>query len=200
MSEEVQIKGRTARQGDYGSYSMILLDKDVEKYQIECIDIENFRNGKPVRDLALTTTENITESSKKYDSVYDLLDDRRTIFFKTKYEANKIYVEEARKRHKIGLKLLSSIKSGKIDAIRRILIEENKGVEGSSVSRTICLMDATGSMSHLLQKSKNTADIMFKRASTILNENNIDSDLFQIQFVVYRNYCCREDKILQHSP
>ncbi|CAF4908972.1 unnamed protein product, partial [Rotaria sp. Silwood1] len=200
MSEEVQIKGRTARQGDYGSYCMILLDKDLEKYQIDRNDIENVRDGKSVAIRALTTNGNTTESPKKYDSVYDLLDDRRTMFFKTKYEANKKHVEEARKRHEVGQKFLSSLNSGNIDAIKQFLIEENKGVEGSSISRTICLMDATISMSHLLQKSKNTVGTMLKRASAILTENNINSDSFRIQFVVYRNYCCREDKILQHSP
>ncbi|ETO03087.1 hypothetical protein RFI_34323 [Reticulomyxa filosa] len=31
LSEEVQIKGRTARQGSYGSYSLILCDRSLEK-------------------------------------------------------------------------------------------------------------------------------------------------------------------------
>ncbi|CAF3676854.1 unnamed protein product [Rotaria sp. Silwood1] len=61
-------------------------------------------------------------------------------------------------------------------------------------------MDATGSMYYLLHKCKNTVDIMFERASEILKEQNIKSDLFQLQFVVYRNYNSKEDKILQSSP
>jgi len=41
---------------------------------------------------------------------------------------------------------------------------------------------------------------MFDRAADVLKENGISADCFQLQFVVYRNYCCRGDKILQHSP
>ncbi|CAF4874529.1 unnamed protein product, partial [Rotaria sp. Silwood1] len=40
LSEEVQIKGRTARQGDIGSYSMVLLDRDLEKFNITTEDID----------------------------------------------------------------------------------------------------------------------------------------------------------------
>ncbi|CAF4678093.1 unnamed protein product [Rotaria sp. Silwood2] len=41
---------------------------------------------------------------------------------------------------------------------------------------------------------------MFERASKILQEHNISSNSFQIQFAVYRNYNSKEDKILQSSP
>ncbi|CAF3149707.1 unnamed protein product [Rotaria sp. Silwood2] len=60
-------------------------------------------------------------------------------------------------------------------------------------------MDATCSMSHLLNKCKNTVGIMFERASNILKDNQINSDSFQIQFVVYRNYDSQEKKLLQSS-
>ncbi|CAF3712910.1 unnamed protein product [Rotaria sp. Silwood1] len=113
---------------------------------------------------------------------------------------NTKYVEHAREKHKIAKKFLSNLISGKIDSVKTFLIEENKGVEGSYTSRTVCLMDATGSMYYLLHKCKNTVDIMFERASAILKEQNIKSDSFQLQFVVYRNYNSKEDKILQSSP
>ncbi len=48
LSEEVQIKGRSARQGDPGSYAMILLDHSLEKFLITLEDLENVRKGKPL--------------------------------------------------------------------------------------------------------------------------------------------------------
>ena len=46
MSEEIQIQGRTARQGKKGSYTLILLDKDLEdKFGIECGSIGNWPRG-----------------------------------------------------------------------------------------------------------------------------------------------------------
>ncbi|CAF1389902.1 unnamed protein product [Rotaria sordida] len=200
VSEEVQIKGRTARQGDYGSYSMILLDHDLEKFHIEKSDVQDVRDGKPIPARMLYKVTNAVGLTEKYDSVYDLLNAKRITFFQTQYEANRKYVEEAKKRHTAGQEFLLSLKSGDIDSIRKFLIEENKGAESTSSSRTVCLMDATHSMSHLLQKSKNTVGIMFECASAILKDNNISSDSFEIQFVVYRNYNSREDKILQSSP
>ncbi|CAF1394740.1 unnamed protein product [Adineta steineri] len=197
ISEEVQIKGRTARQGDRGSYSLILLYTDLEKFRIERVDIENVKDGKGSVGRWFTNAIGLTD---KCDSVYDLMNDRRMAFFKTQYEANTKYVEQAKKRHDSGQKFLSSLKSGDNNSVKEFLTTENKGAEDTSGSRTICLMDATVSMSHLLQKSKNTVGIMFERAAVILKEHHISLDSFEIQFVVYRNYCCPENKILQHSP
>ncbi|CAF1341009.1 unnamed protein product [Rotaria sp. Silwood1] len=196
ISEEVQIKGRTARQGDHGSYSMVLLDRDLEKFHIEKVDIEDVKKGKGI----LTRISDALRITKNYDTIYDLLNERRIDLFKTQYDMNTKYVEHAREKHKIAKKFLSNLISGKIDSVKTFLIEENKGVEGSYTSRTVCLMDATGSMYYLLHKCKNTVDIMFERASAILKEQNIKSDSFQLQFVVYRNYNSKEDKILQSSP
>jgi len=81
----------------------------------------------------------------------------------------------------------------------KFLAERNRGAAVSVKSRTICLMDATGSMAHLLEKSKRTVGIMFERASSILTQNGIASDSFELQFAVYRNYSSFDD-ILQHSP
>ncbi|CAF4322129.1 unnamed protein product [Rotaria sp. Silwood2] len=186
VSEEVQIKGRTARQGDQGSYSMVLLYSDLEKFFIAEKDIDSVNRG--------------TQNSNMYKTVYDLLNRKRIDLFKTQYETNMEYVKQAKDRHKIARKFLSALHSGDIDSVKGFLIEENKGIADTLNSRTICLMDATGSMSHLLHKCKNTVDIMFERASEILQDNNINSDSFQLQLVLYRNYNSRENKILQYSP
>ncbi|CAF3383520.1 unnamed protein product [Rotaria socialis] len=200
VSEEVQIKGRTARQGDYGSYSMILLYNDLERFQIDKDDVQDVKDGRPITARFLYKVTNALNLTEKYETVYDLLNSKRMAFFKAQYEDNVKYVKQAKERNESGQRFLSSLKSGDIDSIRTFLIEENKGVEGTSSSRTVCLMDATGSMSHLLQKSKNTVGVMFERASIVLKANNISSDSFEIQFVVYRNYNSEENKILQHSP
>ncbi len=39
ISEEIQIKGRTARQGEKGSFSMVLLNSELEKYLIKEVDL-----------------------------------------------------------------------------------------------------------------------------------------------------------------
>ncbi|CAF4349492.1 unnamed protein product, partial [Rotaria magnacalcarata] len=41
---------------------------------------------------------------------------------------------------------------------------------------------------------------MFERTSEILKDHKMDSNSFQLQFAVYRNYNSKEDKLLQSSP
>ena len=60
-------------------------------------------------------------------------------------------------------------------------------------------MDATGSMSNLLQKAKTTVNLMFTRAKEILSEEELNPDCFEIQFAVYRNYSSGQDSILVAS-
>ena len=43
LSEEIQIMGRTARQGDYGSYEMILLLNDLEVFLIRPEEVETHK-------------------------------------------------------------------------------------------------------------------------------------------------------------
>ena len=195
-SEEVQIKGRTARQGDFGSYSMVLLDRDLEKFHITKENIEDVKQGKGL----LVTLWNAVMQPKKVDTIYGILDAMRTDLFKTQYETNRKHVEHAKEKHQVAQKFLSNLYSGDINSVRKFLVEENKGADPNSESRTVCLMDATSSMVHLLNSCKNTVSTMFERASEILKDNSISSESFQIQFVVYRNYNSEEDKILQASP
>ncbi|CAF3338635.1 unnamed protein product, partial [Rotaria sp. Silwood2] len=195
-SEEKQIKGRTARQGDEGSYSMILLDQDLEKFLIHRSHIEDVLKGRSFTAW-LTDGLCLTDTIK---TVYELLHDRRTALFKTQYEENKKYVEQAKEKHEISKKFLSNLCSKKSDEIKKFLIEENRGAVGTTESRTVCLMDATISMTNLLHKCKTTVDTMFKRASEILTDHRMNPQSFQLQFVVYRNYNSTHDKLLQSSP
>ena len=199
-SEEVQIKGRTARQGDRGSYSIILLDRDLEKFHIEKDNIRDIREGKSINVHINGPLGTIT-TKKVYRSTHEFLKDKRAELFRIQYETNKKYVEIAAQKHKAAQKFLFDLQSNDINSVQKFLVEENRGVELAADwnSRTVCLMDATGSMNHLLNNCKATVGTMFERASAVLSDNNIDSNSFQLQFVVYRNYNSTREKILQSS-
>ena len=70
MSEEIQIKGRTARHGEMGSYSMILSLRDLEKYLIRPEDL-----------------------AKHNDDMYNFLNEKRNTYFNLQYAENTKYVE-----------------------------------------------------------------------------------------------------------
>ena len=181
LSEEIQIMGRTARQGKDGSYSMVLLEDDLEKYL-----------GTSYRDEI--------ERMRTMCRTYDTLNEKRNAFFEQKYANISEGVAEAKREHMFGKQFVQAIRHNELTYIKRFLGERNVGATGFTDSRTICLMDATGSMSHLLNQAKTTVGTMFERASLILTEHGIPTDSFQMQFAVYRDYDCMKDGILQYSP
>jgi len=80
-----------------------------------------------------------------------------------------------------------------------MLLNYNRGAMTVGSSKVAVLVDATGSMSSLLNQAKNTVSTMFQRISEILKDNNLDPKMFQIQFVAYRNYSAPESELLKYS-
>jgi len=181
LSEEIQIMGRTARQGKDGSFGMVLLDSELEKY------------------LGVTYREKIDEM-RKNKNTYDTLNEERNKLFEMKFVDINESVRAAKSEHLNGQKFIENLNKNEIEWIKNFLSERNIGANGLNDSRTICLMDATGSMGHLLNQAKNTVGTMFERATIILKDHGIPTDSFQMQFAVYRDYDCLIDGLLQYSP
>ncbi|XP_047142319.2 uncharacterized protein LOC105845986 [Hydra vulgaris] len=182
LSEEVQIQGRTARQGKDGSCSMVLRDCDLEKYL--GVDYSN-----------------IIIKLRNEKRFYETLNSKRNELFDLTYLNVNTLVNEAKKEHLLGEKFVKNLNNYEINEIKAFLSERNIGSTKTIInSRTVCLMDATGSMGNLLNKAKVTVGTMFERASTILKENSIPAESFQMQFAVYRDYDCLSDGLLQYSP
>eukprot|EP00050_Salpingoeca_kvevrii_P020249 m.96325 g.96325 ORF g.96325 m.96325 type:complete len:974 (-) comp8787_c0_seq1:270-3191(-) len=179
LSEEVQVKGRTARQGDVGSYEMVLSLSDLETFDI---------------------TEAEANSARDTKEVYALLDSKRTEFFKKQHNADKERVELLKEQHNASQNFVHALDQGHKAAVMQYLLRENRSAGGPCNSKTLVLMDATGSMSSLLQKAKNTVNKMFAEAVEVLEENGIDPSSFAVQYAVYRNYNVDADYIVQHSP
>ena len=175
LSEEIQIKGRAARQGENGSYSMILSIKDLEKFLIKPEDIE-----------------------KHNDDKYNFLNEKRNAFFNLQYAENTKYVENIKEKHNLTSEFIENIFRGEMKQVKDFILKENMGPSQIKAgSKTLILMDATNSMDLILDQTKKTLELMFKRVSDVLKENNFSTDSFQIKIAVYRNYNSSQDKILQ---
>ncbi|CAF1610759.1 unnamed protein product [Rotaria magnacalcarata] len=180
LSEEYQIIGRGARQGDYGSYRMILLDKDLEWV------------------LGSTWKEELPNIAGTI--LYKTLNKARHALYKSKCAAKELGIEQCKLEHKAAKEFMTALSEGNIKAVKKFLLKQNRGASSvTKTSRTVLLMDATGSMSSLLSAAKETVCTMFERASDILKEEMLPSDAFQMQIAIYRNYNSRENKILQAS-
>ncbi|CAM4841770.1 unnamed protein product [Rotaria magnacalcarata] len=180
LSEEYQIMGRGARQGDSGSYRMIILDSD-----LEWVLGPNWEKEIP----------KITGSI-----LYNSLNEARDQRYESKCAARGVGIEQCRLDHEESIKFKNALSTGEIGIVKSFLTEQNRGPElVVDISRTILLMDATGSMSSLLSATKDTVCTMFERASAILNEKRLANVAIQMQFVVYRDYDCKANGILQSS-
>lgn len=61
-------------------------------------------------------------------------------------------------------------------------------------------MDATGSMSSLINNCKNSIKIMFDNMTMILLKNGFTEGVIAIQLACYRSYNSKIDMLLQFSP
>jgi len=134
------------------------------------------------------------------DGVYhSRLSKKRDDYFALQYAENSKFVSVASAEHRQSEKFVEDLYSNNSEGVKKFLGDHNMGANlVAKTSRTIILMDGTGSMGHLLQKAKNNVETMFERSVEILKANGLPPDMIQMQFVVYRDYDCKED-LLQTS-
>eukprot|EP01090_Pellita_catalonica_P021864 TRINITY_DN8299_c0_g1_i1.p1 TRINITY_DN8299_c0_g1~~TRINITY_DN8299_c0_g1_i1.p1 ORF type:complete len:571 (-),score=129.57 TRINITY_DN8299_c0_g1_i1:14-1606(-) len=193
ISEETQIQGRSARQGDQGSYSMILSRTDLEKFFPTV--------GKKDCDAQLDEIVNSNE-------LYQPLHEARNKFFAESYAKRQGRVKNAYAEHEQSLQMIGVMMAGDLPKVAAELALRNPGpkmVTTSSKSRTVILMDATGSMRHCMEGAKDAIMDMVNNVRQTVAEFNskqseqINSD-FELQFVLYRNYNSAPADILVVGP
>jgi len=126
---------------------------------------------------------------------------KRKAFFSKNYQATKESITKAKEYHDAAHKLLNALTINRnINDAKQMLLNYNLGAcIGTEITKVAILVDATESMSSLLQATKNTISEMFSRISIILKENKMDPKQFQIQFAAYRNYNAPESELLKYS-
>eukprot|EP01083_Nonionella_stella_P229397 812004_1 len=177
LSEQIQIRGRTARQGGDGSYSMVLIDEELEKFGI--------------------TKEDIETAEQKHD-LYGMIQTKRTAEFAKEYMQVLDRIKTAKEVHESGEEFLRALHNNDIDKVKEDLLSYNVGPATGSVKIAICV-DATGSMTSLLESTKTRIREMFRRIRDILHEHHIDTNRFQIQLIAYRNYNAPAEELLLSS-
>ncbi|KAL4496498.1 hypothetical protein ABPG72_014728 [Tetrahymena utriculariae] len=176
-SEEIQAKGRTARQGEEGSYSIILeidmiqafLKSDEEKHKMS-------QNG----------------------LIYDIIDSNRQANFENDFESNMQYNQKTSiTNHKQSETFLTLLKNSKQAEVKKYLLQLNLGSKESQISKTLIALDATGSMSGLITQAKNTIQTTFEQARDILQEKGYDPQCFLVMISFFRSYSSKWDGIFQ---
>jgi hypothetical protein len=169
-AEEAQIKGRTARQGSPGSFCMILEASGLEKFELH-------------REAEI-------DRMRSTNRLYTTIDKHRNDYFEAHKAEFTGGADLIRGEHLESVDFCKAFHEGRFSDVGVKLMEYNPPPPPSTSAsgRTLVLMDATGSMTALLNKAKNTVQEMFVRAEGIMKENGIDSTSCAMQFAVYRNY------------
>ncbi|CAF0846527.1 unnamed protein product [Adineta steineri] len=180
LAEEYQIMGRSARQGDRGSYRMILLDKDLEWV------------------FGLTWKDELR--SIQGNKLYEIINTARNSIYESKCLAKNLSLEQHKREHKVSKDFTNALWKGNIKTVKRFLTKRNKGIDLiNDSSRTLILISGTSVLSPLLSSIKEMIGTIFERASIILEEKDLSSDIIQMQIAVYRGYTFRANEILEFS-
>ena len=178
-SEEIQIRGRTARQGKKGTFALVVNLEELRKiFDLDSADVD---------------------AARAKSEVYKLLDMRRTQWFANQSETRTVEVRRAKAAHDLTSQFQDACKSylqgsspERLERVQSFLHAQNREVSGTC--RLMCLADATGSMSKLWKGTKEQIREMLKRVADISNGQGE----LEINWVAYRDYDCA-DKLLESS-
>jgi hypothetical protein len=138
LSEEIQIKGRTARQGEKGSWSMVLGREELSKTY-----------GIDAGVLAPLTAAGRTDESRR--ALWTLINDRRMQLNVEQLEQLISFVNKNETTHKQALAFTTALVNRDLDQVRKYLQRRNspQAPAPETKARILVLMDATGSMAQV---------------------------------------------------
>jgi hypothetical protein len=193
VSEEVQIKARTARQGNNGSYCLVLSEQDL---------LEGFNIG-----------ADCVACMHSSGSVLDTLSQARSVRYQNHYEQLEGDMAVLEKEYSSSMRFIDSLAKvpssgsenapppeGTIESILDFLRHRNSCRPAPSVlSRTLVLLDATSSMLSLLRTVKDEAKGTFADTQMVLQQAEVYNRRYELQFATYRNNSSGKDGLLQRS-
>ncbi|EWS74476.1 helicase carboxy-terminal domain protein (macronuclear) [Tetrahymena thermophila SB210] len=178
-SEETQTKGRTARQGEEGSFSMVLQQETLQAF------LKTKEDQKKIENL---------------DEIYEVLDRNRQVNFENDFKSNIEYNQNTSiTSHKKSEDFLNFLKDRNLNEVKNYLLQLNQGPKEQIYYKTLIAMDVTGSMSSLITQTKNTIQTTFEQTRDILKEKGYDPQCFLIMISCFRSYNSRWQEIFQTS-
>jgi hypothetical protein len=205
LSEEIQIRGRTARQKNKGSFQMVLLAKDLDKFDITLEEITEKEKGKHIPVAAHSAAGGSGGAAggsggaaAATQTMYEFLHEKRAVILEKSVGTRKEAVECALQEHNNTItfqKNLVALASGSVakrDACMKFLSGRN--LVGAKC-RLVCLSDATGSMTHVWKQTQNGIRAMLERIAEISG----GSGNIEVKWVAYRDYELDQSMLLEPS-
>lgn len=180
-SEQIQIMGRTARQGQVGSYSLVLCRKHLERLGVEPTELQMWIDSNTVH-AGLRSASNQLCAEAKAPRVVSAAD--------------------CLKRHTETIKMYEMASTGADLSTKMVKFLKKRNPSPASLGATklVLAIDGTSSMAGVIGKTKATITEMLSRIQQVLDEAHASDAAYQIQIVAYRNYNAQEpDELLQIS-
>ncbi|KAL4463179.1 hypothetical protein ABPG74_007180 [Tetrahymena malaccensis] len=178
-SEEIQAKGRTARQGEDGSYSLIL----------ESDTLQGFLNKDEDKN-----------DIKQNSLCYGILDKNRQTNFEINFKNNRQYNENTSiTNHNQSEEFLTHLKKANYSKIKQYLLQLNQSPKENITSKTLIVLDATGSMKNLITQTKNTIETTFLCSRDILGQEGLDPQCFLVMICFFRSYNSKWENIFNST-
>lgn len=170
-ADEVQIQGRTARQGKQGTYGLVLLHKDLS---------DNFKLG---------SMDGVAQRD-----IYRTLESARNSFHATACKETEKALAEATRIDRITHQYFDAVskagvshsqRSTAVGNLHNLYVELRPKEAGKSVDLCI-VMDCTGSMGAWISQAHS------KLVRCAQEEMNLE---VRVAFVAYRDHCCGRDRL-----
>jgi hypothetical protein len=201
LSEEIQIRGRTARQKNKGSFQMILLAKDLEKFEISDDEIEQKRKGLyvPVNTDASAAALPAT-SGVPQQTMYEFLHAKRAVFLDKSSVTRREAVWCAKALHDSSAAFQRDLLAFSHSPKQSVKDKCLQFLRGRNIvqakCRLLCLSDATGSMSSVWDKTQNSIRTMLERISAISG----GSGNIEVKWLAFRDYEIERAQVMEASP
>lgn len=143
--------GRTARQGDRGSYGMILLDKD-----LEWVLGSNWKN----EISKVSSTE-----------LYEMIDKSRRTLYEAKCTEKSRQIKHCENKHRLSKVFMTAFSRGDMKDVKTFLNDRNSCASSVQYSaRTILLLSENYPESTAFNTIRETISTILERLSVILDE------------------------------
>ena len=176
LSEEMQIKGRTARQDKKGTLKLVLLATELARFGV---------------------TQEELEEARRAGRVYPLLHEKRSAWFAAESARRADDIASSRAWHDSSVAFQRSLldygravpaspaSEAAAHKIREALMafQSHGGRSLGGACRLLCLSDATGSMDALWASSKKHIETMLRRIEELAGAGRVE-----LKWVAYRDY------------
>jgi len=180
VQEEVQIKGRTGRQGQQGSFSMVM----------RSLQLEDFA-GDHATAADITAWE---ASAELYDKISEIRAEQAAADMQERLDK----AEEAKAKHDQAAAALNAFQKRSDAKPLTALLKTYNFVGSSTTARTLMLLDITYSMNGLIEKTKSCIGQFFDRVQKVLDAEGVERG-FELQIAGFSNYNVDVDQILAPS-